>query len=618
MGASSSDIRAGGAFVELYAKDNALTRGLAAAEGKIRAFGKGISAIGTKFLAAGAAITAPLTAAAKLFADDGKGLLMMSRRTGIAVESLSALVQAFGGDSETLENGIRKMQKALVDAAQGGVGTTAALQRLGLTVHDLAGLSPEDQLMKIADGLVNVHDPAVKAATAMELFGKTGTQLLPGMYAGAQGIRERMAQAVADGRVMTTAEAEQATALAKAWTLLAAETRRVTTAIGSAVAPILKKTADQLRAFTKWILDLVQGHKELFAVAFNVGKALFVVGTAMKIAGFAVGQLANALGLLRAAINIAQNVLAGIGAAISALASPLGIVIAVIVGAGAAWASFTSAGQRAMSAVGEGLVVLKETVSQAAGGIRDALAAGDYALAAEILWQSLKVVFKLGVNSLMNVWREFRDWFVGIAWDISASVLKAFAYLWAEIKKGARSLWEGTQESVAKGIGWLVGVDVSDDIKLRQKKRAADASQIDKDTREFQKSITETNEAEARARDKAREQNTKADQEKLDALRAELKALTDKAAAEKNAGPEPGTPEFYKQPVAQGATELEDLAKRRFAVQGTFNASAAAYMGGFGKLENIQKKQAEALKRIDENIDRIRQLEERNKGMQFA
>ena len=40
------------------------------------------------------------------------------------------------------------------------------------------------------------------------------------------------------------------------------------------------------------------------------------------------------------------------------------------------------------------------------GGISDALAAGDIALAAEILWLSLKVIWQQGVAALNKAWAD--------------------------------------------------------------------------------------------------------------------------------------------------------------------------------------------------------------------
>ena len=81
-------IRAGKAYVELYADDGKLVRGLKTAANKIHAFGTKISAVGQKFTMLGAAIAVPLAAASKMFASMGDSLDKMSTRMGVSVEFL--------------------------------------------------------------------------------------------------------------------------------------------------------------------------------------------------------------------------------------------------------------------------------------------------------------------------------------------------------------------------------------------------------------------------------------------------------------------------------------------------------------------------------------------------
>jgi hypothetical protein len=80
--ATAQGIRAGRAFVELFADDSKLVRGLRAAEKKIRAFGDGIRNIGLKMAGLGAAVVSPLVAAAKAFSVMGDDVAKMARRTG--------------------------------------------------------------------------------------------------------------------------------------------------------------------------------------------------------------------------------------------------------------------------------------------------------------------------------------------------------------------------------------------------------------------------------------------------------------------------------------------------------------------------------------------------------
>ncbi|MCJ7543367.1 MAG: hypothetical protein MUP47_02185, partial [Phycisphaerae bacterium] len=185
-------IRAGRAYVELLADDSKLAAGLRAAAGKLRAFGATIQAAGLRMMALGGAILAPLALSVRNFANVGSALHDMSQRTGLSVEALSALSYAAeqsGADIESLEKGIRKMQRTITDAAGGSKSAADALGSLGLTVKDLAGLAPEKQFRLLADRLDKVADATAKAALAMEIFGRSGTALLPMLRGGAAGLQ---------------------------------------------------------------------------------------------------------------------------------------------------------------------------------------------------------------------------------------------------------------------------------------------------------------------------------------------------------------------------------------------------------------------------------------------
>jgi len=141
--ADSSAIRAGRAYVELFADGRKLYAGLKQASLKLKAFGASVKEVGSTLMMIGGAALAPLAAVAKLYGSMGDQLSHMSARTGIAVEVLSALgfaAQQSGIEIDDLDTGVRKMQKTIVDAATGSQSAIDALGRLGLTVKDLDGL----------------------------------------------------------------------------------------------------------------------------------------------------------------------------------------------------------------------------------------------------------------------------------------------------------------------------------------------------------------------------------------------------------------------------------------------------------------------------------------------
>jgi hypothetical protein len=67
----------------------------------------------------------------------------------------------------------------MTDASQGGAEQSEAMQRLGLSMSDLEGKTPTEQMGVFAQRISNIQDPAQRAEAAMSIFGKSGGQLLP-------------------------------------------------------------------------------------------------------------------------------------------------------------------------------------------------------------------------------------------------------------------------------------------------------------------------------------------------------------------------------------------------------------------------------------------------------
>ncbi len=90
--ASGSTIRAGRAFVELFADDTMLVRGLKRAEARVRRFGKNIHDIGRRLATIGLAMSIPFVMSIKTFADFDdtmRAVKAVSNATGDEFEMLT-------------------------------------------------------------------------------------------------------------------------------------------------------------------------------------------------------------------------------------------------------------------------------------------------------------------------------------------------------------------------------------------------------------------------------------------------------------------------------------------------------------------------------------------------
>lgn len=179
---------------------------------KLKKIAKPLKKLGgmfAKFAAiGGAAILGVILIVAKLTSkvvDLGDKFDKMSKRTGIAVESLSAYKHALelsGTSLETFEKGVKRMSTFLLDGERGMKTSTDTLSELGLTMQEMANLTPEQKFEKLATAIAAIKDPTKRAALAQKVFGKAGTELLPMLSAGADGINKMKAEAMDLGLVM--------------------------------------------------------------------------------------------------------------------------------------------------------------------------------------------------------------------------------------------------------------------------------------------------------------------------------------------------------------------------------------------------------------------------------
>ena len=139
---------------------------------------------------AGSAIVAGLGAIVKKSIDAGDELFNLQAKTGVAASALIGIGNAAklaDVDVGTLGKGLTKLNVNLVKAAEGNEDLARKFQALGVDVKDANGqVVPADKALKqIADRFADMPDGAQKAAAAVALFGKAGSDLIPLLNEGA-------------------------------------------------------------------------------------------------------------------------------------------------------------------------------------------------------------------------------------------------------------------------------------------------------------------------------------------------------------------------------------------------------------------------------------------------
>lgn len=402
MGATG-EIKAGSAYVELFAKDSSLHKGLDNAQKKLTAWGGAVTGMGGKLFAAGAALRAPFLAAVKVAADMGSELVGMRAKTGISIEALSALgyaAQVSGSDMESLGGGLAKMQKKIGEGlgrnVEKSIAAKDAFRDIGVSFSELKGLSPDKQFELIANKITSIEDPAKRAQAAISIFGKSGANLLPMM----SGISDKLKEAQDAGLIIKTEDAEAAKAFAHILETVFLQLKRVAFGVGSALMPEMQGMLEIVSKVLRSVIDWVDANRPLISTIAKVGSVLMAAGAALVVVG---GMLAGAgaiIGAISTALTGLGTVLGVVGGAFAFLVSPLGLVLAALTVGAVAWAKYTQSGQAVVAGFTKFFGDLFKTVKDTMGGIFDAIKGGNLALAGTIALAGLRVAMLQGVAAL--------------------------------------------------------------------------------------------------------------------------------------------------------------------------------------------------------------------------
>jgi|GEM_PF-574784 len=569
MGAS--DVKAGGAYVEIFSDNSRLVRGLKAAQSQLTGWASGLRSIGTKIAAplalAGVTGVAAIMTLGEQFGEMGAQASDMANRIGTSTEAVTELSHAAefaGADAATLERGWMGMQKTIANAAGGSKSAREALADLGMSAEQLMQLSPEDQFAALADGVNQIEDPAKRTAAAMAVFGKSGQQLLPMLSEGSAGIAALRQEARDLGRSMSGEDAESLAAMTDSIQKLKASLTAVAVSLFTAVAPAITAAFEWVTKLAGGVARWVSDNRSLILTAIAVAAGIGGIGVAL------VG-LSGVISLASMVIGGFVTLWVGLGAVLSFVLSPIGLVIIALAGLATWFFGFTEAGRSSLGWIAEAFGTLKDDALTAWGGIVAAIQAGDLQTAFEVAMAFLRLQWVRVTNFLESKWLDFRDAFLDVWQRAQAIVSKAFintaavletawvqsvdflADAWTSFTTRFMNGWRTAQNFVGKGFAWLIakmeGLDPNEvmaemdadlarrnsgasgsadaSILAREQERQRRLAQIEQNR---QGSLGEVDNMTGQKRDQRSRARDAADQREQAALAAAQKRLADAAA----------------------------------------------------------------------------------------
>ena len=135
------------------------------------------------FAVAGAGAAAGGMAALMFKSSDAAGRINdLSQKLMLSTDGFQEWEYVLGQNSieiESLQGGVKKLADTFDAATNGNDKAKESFERVGLSLDDLKGKTPEQMLDMTIKALQGVKDPAEKAALANDLLGKSGSELAP-------------------------------------------------------------------------------------------------------------------------------------------------------------------------------------------------------------------------------------------------------------------------------------------------------------------------------------------------------------------------------------------------------------------------------------------------------
>ena len=254
--------------------------------------GKKATKAGALMMAAGVAIAAGIFKMADSYTKAGDEVAKMAKRTGFGTEALSELRHAAnlsGSALESIEKGVKRMASTIEDAKDGLETYTKSFDKLGLSVDEVAAMQPEEQFWAIAEALAGLEDQTMKSALAQDFFGRAGTDLLPMLAAGTEGIAAMRQEAHTLGIVFDEEAAANAEKFQDAITILKGSLAGLGAEIIDDLIPILEeyieKATDIIGKMSDWAAvhpDLAKNILILAGVLVGAGGLLVALGMIAK------------------------------------------------------------------------------------------------------------------------------------------------------------------------------------------------------------------------------------------------------------------------------------------------------------------------------------------------
>lgn len=286
--------------------------------------------------AVGAALIGYAKSATDFTVDYVREARQVARVTGDTVTESSRLMAAFrrlGLDTSEITTTFNALSKKVIAAKDDAGDANNAFQRLGIGIKNADGSTRalSGVLFDIADRFKTMPDGIDKNALALELFGRSGSKLIPLLNRGSEGIREMEAEADRLGLTLTDKTIGAVSQYIESQKQLKATSDALKIAVGSLTAPVLAQFQTKVNEVAQALIGTDGPLRNLTANVLAFGGP--VAAVAATVAGF-LGDLGGSMPIFQAfgislggvgsALGTLALIIAGVGAAVGAIVYAFG------------------------------------------------------------------------------------------------------------------------------------------------------------------------------------------------------------------------------------------------------------------------------------------------------
>ena len=173
---NANGIRAGAAYIELFADDSALVRGLKGAQSKLKQFDQAVGAIGKNLLKFGAILAAPFVAGTKTFGDLEQALAGLKNK--VSPDDFNKIKESINGIGERTGTGAEEIVGVMTELGAKGFtvanGMTATAESI-LKFAKVAGVDATQAVTIVTQAVDSFKESGATAAHVMELISQSAT-----------------------------------------------------------------------------------------------------------------------------------------------------------------------------------------------------------------------------------------------------------------------------------------------------------------------------------------------------------------------------------------------------------------------------------------------------------